>query len=100
MHSYCYIFLLLLIALVSCGETSQPKPSDAVASEELESINFDSLYGVMDERYNRLCEYRSNALKERDAKRRQQLLEANDRACAEFQDSLQRIIVEEQRLQL
>ena len=39
------------------------------------------------------------ALGERNVERREQLLEANDRACAEFRDSLQRIIAEEQRRQ-
>ena len=56
-------------------------------SEEL-VVDYDSLLGVMDARYNTLCEERKAVLEERDTERRRALLEANDRACIEFQDSL------------
>lgn len=98
---YCYrIAVLLMLCLASCGEAQQRNTSTrGEVVEELPYINFDSLYGVMDERYNMLCDERSAALGERNVERREQLLEANDRACAEFRDSLQRIIAEEQRRQ-
>lgn len=98
---YCYrIAVLLMLCLASCGEAQQRNTSTrGEVVEELPYINFDSLYGVMDEQYNRLCDERSVALGERNVERREQLLEANDRACAEFRDSLQRIIAEEQRRQ-
>lgn len=90
----------MLLCLVSCGEAQQRNMSDGDMGETTTYINFDSLYDVMDERYNRLCDERAVALGERDMGRREQLLDANDRACAEFQDSLQRIIAEAQRRQL
>ena len=94
-----YYIVIFLLCLASCGETQQRNTSEEEVVEELPFINFDSLYGVMDEQYNRLCDERAEALRERDSKRREQLLEANDRACAELRDSLQRIIAEEQRRQ-
>ena len=98
---YCYrIAVLLMLCLASCGEAQQRNTSTCgEVVEELPYINFDSLYGAMDERYNMLCDERAAALGERNVERREQLLEANDRACAEFRDSLQRIITEEQRRQ-
>lgn len=97
---YCYrIAVLYLLCLASCGEAQQRNTSEGEVIEELPYINFDSLYSAMDEEYNRLCDERSEALRERDTKRREQLLDANDRACVEFRDSLQRIIAEEQRRQ-
>lgn len=98
---YCYrIAVLLMLCLASCGEAQQRNTSTrGEVVEELPYINFDSLYRVMDERYNMLCDERAAALGERNVERREQLLETNDRACAEFRDSLQRIIAEEQRRQ-
>lgn len=98
---YCYrIAVILTLCLASCGEAQQRNTSTrGEVVEELPYINFDSLYGVMDERYNMLCDERAAALGERNVERREQLLETNDRACAEFRDSLQRIIAEEQRRQ-
>ena len=98
---YCYrIAVLLMLCLASCGEAQQRNTTTGgEVVEELQYINFDSLYGVMDEQYNRLCDERAAALGERNVERREQLLEANDRACAGLRDSLQRIIAEEQRRQ-
>lgn len=82
--------------LASCGGTAERKldaesvtvESVTAESEEL-VVDYDSLLRVMDARYNALCEERREALEERDAERRKALLEANDRACMEFQDSLE-----------
>ena len=82
---------MALALLVSCGGTAERKPdaeSVTAESEEL-VVNYDSLLGVMDARYNALCEERKEALNERDGERRRALLEANDRACMEFRDSLE-----------
>ena len=85
-----YIAFALFVVLASCGGTAERKHAAegvTVESEEL-VVDYDSLLGVMDARYNALCEERREALEERDAERRKALLEANDRACMEFQDSL------------
>ena len=76
--------------LVSCGGTAERKPAAESVTAESEElvVDYDSLLGVMDARYNALCEERKVALEERDTERRRALLEANDRACMEFQDSL------------
>ena len=42
----------------------------------------------MEGRYTELCEERKAAFEECDAERRRELIEANDRACEEFNDSL------------
>lgn len=85
-----YIAFVALALLASCGGAAERKldaESVTAESEEL-VINYDSLLRVMDARYNALCEERKEALNERDGERRRALLEANDRACMEFQDSL------------
>ncbi len=89
-----YIAFVALALLASCGGTAERKldaESVTAESEEL-VVNYDSLLRVMDARYNALCEERREALNERDAERRRALLEANDRACMEFQDSLERLL--------
>jgi hypothetical protein len=88
-----YVALALFVVLASCGGTAESKPAaESVTAEQEEEVNYDSLLMVMDARYNALCEERREALNERDAERRQVLLEANDRACMEFQDSLERLL--------
>ena len=76
--------------LASCGGTAERKlDAEGVTAESEELVvDYDSLLRAMDARYNALCEERREALEERDAERRKALLEANDRACMEFQDSL------------
>lgn len=85
-----YIAFVALALLASCGGTAERKhDAERVTAESEEVvINYDSLLRVMDARYNALCEERKEALEERDTERRKVLLEANDRACMEFQDSL------------
>ena len=85
-----YIAFVALALLASCGGTAERKHAAESVTAESEEIviNYDSLLGVMDARYNALCEERKVALEERDMERRRALLEANDRACMEFQDSL------------
>ena len=80
-----YIVFVALALLASCGGTAERVTAE---SEELVVV-CDSLLRVMDARYNALCEERKEALEERDTERRRALLEANDRACMEFQDSLE-----------
>lgn len=87
-----YVASALFVVLASCGGTAESKPAAESVTAEQEAVNYDSLLMVMDARYNALCEERSEALNERDAERRQVLLEANDRACMEFQDSLERLL--------
>ena len=85
-----YTTLVCFVALASCGgaaEHKSAKENITVEQEQVE-VNYDSLLVVMDARYNALCEERREALDERDTMHRRALLEANDRACAEFQDSL------------
>jgi hypothetical protein len=86
-----YTTLVSFAVLASCGGTAERKPAKeniTVEQEQVEVVNYDSLLVVMDARYNALCEERRVALDERDTMHRRALLEANDRACAEFQDSL------------
>ena len=86
-----YTTLVSFAVLASCGGTAEHKPAKeniTVEQEQVEVVNYDSLLVVMDARYNALCEERREALDERDTMHRRALLEANDRACAEFQDSL------------
>ena len=85
-----YISFVAVALLASCGGTAERKPTAESVTAESEElvVNYDSLLGVMDARYNALCEERKVALEERDGERRKALLEANDRACMEFQDSL------------
>ena len=86
-----YIAFVALALLASCGGTAERKlDAEGVTAESEELVvDYDSLLGVMDARYNALCEERREALEERDTERRKVLLEANDRACMEFQDSLE-----------
>ncbi len=81
---------MALSLLASCGGTAERKlDAESVTAESEEVVvNYDSLLRVMDARYNALCEERREALEERDTERRRALLEANDRACMEFRDSL------------
>ena len=81
---------MALALLASCGGTAERKHvAERVTAESEELVvDYDSLLRVMDARYNALCEERKVALEERDTERRRALLEANDRACMEFQDSL------------
>lgn len=85
-----YIAFVAVALLASCGGTAERKhDAERVTAESEELVvDYDSLLRVMDARYNALCEERREALEERDAERRRALLEANDRACMEFQDSL------------
>lgn len=85
-----YIAFVALALLASCGGTAERKhAAERVMAESEELVvDYDSLLRVMDARYNALCEERKVALEERDAERRRAHLEANDRACMEFQDSL------------
>ena len=85
-----YIAFVALALLVSCGGTVERKhAAEGVTAESEEFVvDYDSLLRAMDARYNALCEERREALEERDTERRRALLEANDRACMEFQDSL------------
>jgi hypothetical protein len=89
-----YIAFVALALLASCGGTAERKPAAEGVTAESEElvINYDSLLRVMDARYNALCEERKEALEECDMERRRALLEANDRACMEFQDSLERLL--------
>jgi hypothetical protein len=85
-----YIAFVALALLASCGGTAERKhAAEGVTAESEELVvDYDSLLRVIDARYNALCEERKEALEERDIERRRALLEANDRACMEFQDSL------------
>jgi hypothetical protein len=84
-----YTTLVSFAVLASCGGTAERKPAkENITVEQEQVVNYDSLLVVMDARYNALCEERRVALDERDTMHRRALLEANDRACAEFQDSL------------
>lgn len=85
-----YIAFVAVALLASCGGTAERKhAAEGVTAESEELVvDCDSLLRVMDARYNALCEERKVALEERDTERRMALLEANDRACMEFQDSL------------
>lgn len=85
-----YIAFVAVALLASCGGTAERKHAAEGVTEESEElvVDYDSLLRVMDARYNALCEERKEALEERDMERRRALLEANDRACMEFQDSL------------
>ena len=85
-----YIAFVAVALLASCGGTAERKhDAERVTAESEEVVvDYDSLLGVMDARYNAMCEERKEALEERDTERRKALLEANDRACMEFQDSL------------
>lgn len=86
-----YIAFVAVAILASCGGTAERKlDAEGVTAESEELVvDYDSLLRVMDARYNALCEERKEALEERDTERRRALLEANDRACMEFQDSLE-----------
>ena len=94
-----YIPFIALAALTSCGGAAQGEASEADIEQRVEEVvvNYDSLLRVMDVRYNALCAERKVAFEERDAERRRELIEANDRACHEFDDSLQRFIKEYNR---
>ena len=85
-----YTTLVSFAVLASCGGTAEHKSAkeNITVEQEQVEVNYDSLLVVMDARYNALCEERREALDERDTMHRRALLEANDRACAEFQDSL------------
>lgn len=89
-----YIAFVALALLASCGGTAERKHAAERVTAESEElvVDCDSLLRVMDARYNALCEERKEALEERDTERRKTLLEANDRACMEFQDSLVRLL--------
>ena len=86
-----YIVLLHFVVLISCGGTAESKSAaeSVIAESEEAVVDIDAMLGVMDARYNALCEERRVALNERDAERRRTLLEVNDSACAEFKDSLE-----------
>ena len=86
-----YIAFVAVALLASCGGTAERKlDAEGVTAESEELVvDYDSLLRVMDARYNALCEERKEALEERDTERRKVLLEANDRACMEFRDSLE-----------
>ena len=96
-----YILFVAFAVLASCGGTAERNKEDVteVAAESAEAVvvDYDSLFAVMDVRYNALCAERRQAYAERDAERRRDLIEANDRACQEFDDSLQRFIKEYNR---
>ena len=89
-----YIAFVAVALLASCGGTAERKlDAEGVMAESEELVvDYDSLLRVMDARYNALCEERREALEERDAERRRALLEANNRACMEFRDSLERLL--------
>ena len=84
--------------LASCGGTAERNKEnmteEAAESAEAIVVDYDSLFAAMDVRYNALCDERRQAYAERDIERRQALIEANDRACIEFDDSLQRFLKE------
>ncbi len=86
-----YIPIIALAALASCGGAAQSETREAEVKQRAQEVvvNRDSLLRVMDVRYNTLCAERKAAFEECDAQRRAELIEANDRACAEFQDSLE-----------
>ena len=93
-----YTIVLLAIGMVSCGgNATQHEAECETALVESESVNFDSLYRAMDERYNQLCAERAEALSERDSARRAELIEANDVSCRAFSDSLKRIMAMQDR---
>lgn len=86
-----YIAFVALALLASCGGTAERKTTAESVAVECEEvvINYDSMLRVMEVRYDALCDQRREAFDERDAVRRAELLEANDKACTEFQDSLE-----------
>lgn len=93
-----YTIALLAIGMVSCGDNAtQHEAESETALVESESVNYDSLYRAMDERYNQLCAERAEALSERDSARRAELIEANDVSCRAFSDSLKRIMATQDR---
>ena len=96
-----YILFVAFAVLASCGGTAECNKENVteVAAESAEAVvvDYDSLFAAMDVRYNALCAERRQAYAERDAERRRELIEANDRACHEFDDSLQRFIKEYNR---
>lgn len=73
-----------LLLTLACGSSVT-----TTESIEEETVNVDSLLGVMAERYDRLCAERKIAYSEGDPRVRQQLLEQNDRECRALQDSLE-----------
>ena len=89
-----YIPFIALAVLASCGGAAQSETREVEVEQRVEEVvvNRDSLIRVMDVRYNTLCAERKAAFEERDAQRRAELIEANDRACAEFQDSLEQVL--------
>ena len=84
-----YITFVGFAVLASCGGTAErTAESEALEPKSEVVIDYDSLLRVMEGRYNELCEERKTAFEECDAERRRELIEANDRACEEFNDSL------------
>jgi hypothetical protein len=86
-----YPILVGFVVLASCGGTAERKAAEEAIAPDGEEVivDYDSLLRVMDVRYNALCDERRVALGELDMERRKALIEANDRACMEFQDSLE-----------
>ena len=58
------------------------------AIEPQRAINRDSMLAALAIHYEVLCEERKAAYAERDAQRRDELLDVNDKACVAFEDSL------------
>ena len=96
-----YILFVAFAVLAACGGTAERNKEDeaeaAGESIEVVVVDYDSLFTVMDKRYNALCDERRAAYAERDVERRRELIEANNSACQEFDDSLQRFIKEYNR---
>lgn len=74
------------LLFVGCAGNGAPTATEEIVVEEV--INVDSLLAVMDVRYNQLCTERKAAYSERDPELRRELLERNDVACKDLDDSL------------
>ena len=73
-----YILFVAFAVLAACGGTAERNKEDeaeaAGESIEVVVVDYDSLFTVMDKRYNALCDERRAAYAERDVERRRELI--------------------------